>query len=100
MWVLPITRLLDHGAAIEPSTLLKNRLAKAALYLSPATAAQFGLTHGAQAALAAEDWQAQVEVCVDESLPAGVAFAPRSTGIPLNFPLAVKVEQMTPAAAA
>ncbi len=100
LWVLPITRLLDHGAAIEPSTLLKNRLAKAALYLSPATAAQFGLTHGAQAALAAEDWQAQVEVCVDESLPAGVAFAPRSTGIPLNFPLAVKVEQMTPAAAA
>jgi hypothetical protein len=29
-----------------------------------------------------------------------VAFAPRSAGIPLNSPLAVKVAQMTPAAAA
>jgi hypothetical protein len=33
-------------------------------------------------------------------LPDGVAFAPRSAGIPLNSPLAVKVAQMTPAAAA
>jgi NADH-quinone oxidoreductase subunit G len=98
--LLPVTRLLDQGAAIAPSALLEKRLAQASLLLSPATAAQFGLTDGGAAALSAGEWTLTAQVRVEEGLPDGVAFAPRSAGIPLNSPLAVKVAQMTPAAAA
>jgi anaerobic selenocysteine-containing dehydrogenase len=80
--------------------LLEKRLAQASLLLSPATAAQFGLTDGGTAALSAGEWTLTAQVRVEEGLPDGVAFAPRSAGIPLNSPLAVKVAQMTPAAAA
>lgn len=100
LWLLPVTRLYDHGTTVEPSRLLASHLAEASIRISAATAAQFGLAAGSKAILTGDGLQAEVLVFVEDGLPDGFAFAPRSAGIPDFSPLAVKVEQMTPAVAA
>lgn len=100
LWLLPVTRLYDHGTTVEPSKLLVRHLEEASIRISAATAAQFGLAAGSKAVLSGNGLQAEVLVYVEDGLPDGFAFAPRSAGLPDFSPLAVKVEQMTPAVAA
>jgi NADH-quinone oxidoreductase subunit G len=102
VWVAPVTRLYDRGTTVVPSASLAARMARPEVWLNAATALRLKVAHNDQVSLALEGGLALAQVKVDETLPDGVALVPRSVGIPVGYPQAVKVERVaeaTPAAA-
>ena len=95
----PMTRLVDRGATVLPSTLLHQRLAGKTVRLHPQTAADLGLSAGETVRLSRDGWAAEAQVELDEDLPLKVGLAARSTGIPLAAPMAVRVDRLTIASA-
>ncbi len=93
LMVYPVTRLYDRGTTVLPSRLLKDRIAAPVLVLHPETAAAFGLEQGVETRLTINGVTAPVGVRLDESLPRGAALLPRSTGLPLWGPVAIRVNQ-------
>lgn len=102
VWVVPVTRLYDRGTTVVPSASLAARMARPEIWLNAATALRLKVAHNDQVSLALEGSLVLVQVKVNETLPDGVALVPRSVGIPVGYPQAVKVERVaeaTPAAA-
>lgn len=89
--LVPVTRLLDRGATVMPSTLLHQRLADKVLQLHPRTAEKLGLNADGDVVVAANNWTMEARIQLDEKVPVGVALAPRSTGFPVSAPLAAAV---------
>ncbi|MHB0965151.1 MAG: NADH-quinone oxidoreductase subunit NuoG [Bellilinea sp.] len=89
--LVPVTRLLDRGATVMPSTLLHQRLADKVLQLHPRTAEKLGLDADGDVVVAANNWTVEARIQLDEKVPVGVALAPRSTGFPVSAPLAAAV---------
>ncbi len=89
--LVPVTRLLDRGATVMPSTLLHQRLADKVLQLHPRTAEKLGLNADGDVVVAANNWTVEARIQLDEKVPVGVALAPRSTGFPVSAPLAAAV---------
>jgi NADH-quinone oxidoreductase subunit G len=89
--VIPVARLYDQGATLRPTTLLDGRVARAELVLNPETASQFGLQNGDEVSLGGDGWDARVLVAVNAHMPVGFGMVPRSTGLPVFGPTAVKV---------
>lgn len=102
IWVLPITRLVDQGAMVTPSTLLKAHFARPELSMNARTASGLGVADGDGAGLALKgsDQVYSVVVKIDESLPDGVITLPRSVGVPLFAPQAARLVPAAEAAAA
>jgi predicted molibdopterin-dependent oxidoreductase YjgC len=90
--VIPVTRLYDQGTTLRPTTLLDGRSVHAELGLHPETAAQFGLQPGNEVMLHGEGWGAKVVVRVAEKLPPGIGLVPRSAGVPVHEPVALRIE--------
>lgn len=90
--VLPITRLYDRGALVTPSKLIGGRLAEPVLEMHPATAAAQGVAEGQLVMFELAKHHIVVGIHLDDSLPTGVAFLPRSVNVPLNQPLAVELK--------
>lgn len=89
---VPVTKLYDLGTTVAPAKLLAAHVERfAGVAVNPATAAKLGLADGSKAAVSLGDFEAQVKVLVDEFVPAGVVLVPRSFGIPLSEPAAVKI---------
>jgi anaerobic selenocysteine-containing dehydrogenase len=76
-----------------PSPLLRSRLARPEVWMSPATAAALQLENNDQIDLLLETIRFTAQVKVDETLPEGVGLVPRSVGIPLAVPQAVKFQR-------
>ncbi len=91
--LVPFTRLYDRGSLMAYSSLLEKRLAPAALWLHPATAARFGLQPGQEFSFALNGSKHGLPVTLDESLPPGVGLVPRSCGVPLTGPVFVSVDE-------
>lgn len=89
--LIPVTRLLDRGATITPSELLHARLAEKVLRLHPNTAEKLALTDDAEVTVSASSWTMEARVKLDETVPVGLALAPRSVGIPISAPHAAVV---------
>jgi NADH-quinone oxidoreductase subunit G len=87
--VMPVTRLYDRGTLISPSGLLEKRLAAAALWMHPDTAASFDLAGENEVLVTLSGHTSTVQVVLDGDLPVGVALAPRSVGLPVSQPQAV-----------
>ena len=101
-WLVPVTRLYDRGTTVLPSVLLAARTARPEIWLSPATAQGLKIAHNDQVALVLDGVSVTAQVKVNETLPDGVALTPRSVGIPVWYPRAVKIERIaeaTPTAA-
>jgi hypothetical protein len=94
VWLLPISRLYDRGMTLLPNPLLRARLTRPEVWLNPATAAAMQLENNDQIALLLEGERIGVQVKVDETLPAGVGLIPRSVGIPLTVPQAVRYQRI------
>lgn len=77
--VYPIQRLYDRGTTILPSALLHERLAKPAVWVHPATAAEHGIRDKARLVYEGEAVEAAVQL--DEQVPQGIALLPRSVGL-------------------
>jgi NADH-quinone oxidoreductase subunit G len=89
---VPVSRLYDRGNTVLPSKLLHPRLENPQIVLHPEDAEKLGLEMGAAARVNLNSIQASVTVDIDNSLPKGTALIPRSLGIPIKGPVAVKVE--------
>jgi NADH-quinone oxidoreductase subunit G len=84
--LVPVTRLLDRGNTMLPSRLLHARLAEKVLRLHPRTAEKLDLPEDSEVSISAGDWTVEARIAFDESVPVGLALAPRSVGIPISAP--------------
>ncbi|MBX3048598.1 MAG: NADH-quinone oxidoreductase subunit NuoG [Anaerolineales bacterium] len=89
---VPVTRQYDRGNTIRFSKLLDPRREAPQVVLNPQDAAGLGLSEGKPAKVTLDGVQATVTTKIDNSLPQGTALIPRSLGLPINGPTAVKVE--------
>jgi NADH-quinone oxidoreductase subunit G len=94
IWLVPVVRLYDQGITVRPSRLLENRWAQAEFRLNPATAAKLGLAEGDRAGFETGSSTVSAPVKLDDSLPPGIALVPRSAGLPVTFPRAIKLEKI------
>jgi len=88
--LVPVARLYDGGATLQPSKLLDERRVSAQLGVNPQTAAEFGWQAGASVAFKLNGADYSLPVVVDERAPDGAALLPRSCGVPLMVPALVK----------
>lgn len=93
LYLVPVVRLYDQGQTLVPSHLLQQRMARAALYLAPATAAQLGVQTGERVEVSAGEWAETLTVYVDANVPVKAGLVPRSTGVPLRQPLWVRAQR-------
>ena len=84
--VVPVTRLYDRGTLTVPGGLLEQRLASAALWMHPDTAAAFALVGESEVVVTLSGYTSTIRVVLDDHLPVGVALAPRSVGLPVSQP--------------
>ncbi len=89
---VPVSRLYDRGNTITKSTLLHHRLDAPQIVLNPEDAEKLGLEMGSSAKVALNGVTATVVAHIDNSLPKGTVLIPRSMGLPINGPVALKVE--------
>jgi len=89
--LVPVTRLMDRGATMMPSTLLHKRLADKTIRLHPNTAEKLGLNPGGPVIVTTPSWTIEARIQLDETVPVGVALTPRSTGFPISAPQAAAI---------
>ena len=90
----PSVRPRHNGVA---SPLLLARMARPEVWMNPAMASTLHLANNDQVALSLENGPVTVQVKVDETLPEGVGLVPRSAGIPVSAPQAVKIQRLADA---
>ncbi|MCW5877123.1 MAG: molybdopterin-dependent oxidoreductase, partial [Anaerolineales bacterium] len=88
---VPVTRLYDRGNTLLPSKLLHARLEAPQVVLNPQDAERLGLTANKPAKVTLDGVQTTVMAKIDNSLPQGTALIPRSLGLPIHGPAALKV---------
>jgi NADH-quinone oxidoreductase subunit G len=93
--VVPVARLYDRGVTVLPSKLLHQRIAGPSFCLHPDTALKFGLVEGLETQITIYGVTCPVTVWFDPTAPLDVALLPRSVGLPIQEPVAIKVQ--TPA---
>jgi NADH-quinone oxidoreductase subunit G len=89
---VPITKLYDRGNMISKTALLQNRLEAPQVVLSPEDAEKLGLEMGKPAKITLNGVKATVTTQIDNSVPQGTVLIPRSLGLPIHAPVALKVE--------
>jgi NADH-quinone oxidoreductase subunit G len=100
LFAVPITKLYDNGTTVAPAKLLEAHIARFnGIVLNPATALKFGFENGSQpfdgaqgtAEVSLNGVSYRAKVLLDESISTGVVLIPRSFGIPIKEPVAVKL---------
>jgi hypothetical protein len=93
--IIPFTRLYDQGTMIKGSTLLEKRLARKELWLHPDTISALGLQIESAAIITMKSAEAVAIIRQNSDLPVGLAFAARSSGLPLQEPLVARLMRQT-----
>ncbi len=88
---VPVTRLYDRGATVAPAELLSERIGEATIALHPDAASKLGVEAGAKVAVSFDGVQGEAIVKIDETISTGVALIPRSMGLAIREPVAIKV---------
>ena len=92
LFAVPITKLYDNGTTVAPAKLLEARIARFnGVFVHPATAEKYGLLIGGQAAVSLNGLEVATRVFADQAISTGVVLIPRSFGIPIKEPVAVKL---------
>jgi NADH-quinone oxidoreductase subunit G len=89
---VPVNRLYDRGATLQPSKLLHERVGRAVVSLNPATAEKLGLRAGARVRIAFDGAGGEAALAVDETVSTGVALVPRSMGIAIHKPVTARLQ--------
>ena len=89
---VPVTKLYDQGIMTRTSKVLASRSIKDQVYIHPENAEKLGLTNRDQLTLSFSGNDYQVSCLVDKNVPVGILLIPRSTGIPIEKPISVKVQ--------
>ncbi len=88
---IPITKLYDQGIMLLPSKLLYSRLVEPFIALNPADAQNQKATDGMTVNVGVDDRLTPATVIIDNHVPTGFALLPRSSGIPITKPTAIKI---------
>jgi len=89
---VPVTKLYDRGTTVTPAELLTNHIGNATIALHPEAARKLGLEAGKQVTVSYDGVSAEARVKIDETISAGVALVPRSMGLAIREPVAIKVK--------
>ncbi len=89
---VPVTKLYDRGATVAPAELLTGRIGKATIALHPDAARKLGVEAGARVKVSFDGLKGEAVVKIDETISAGVVLVPRSMGLAIREPVAIKVK--------
>ena len=88
---VPVTKLYDRGTTVASAELLNERIGEATIALHPDAAKKLGLEAGAKVKVSFDGVKGEAVVKIDETISAGVALIPRSMGLAIREPVAIKV---------
>ena len=89
---VPVTKLYDRGATVAPAELLNERIGEATIALHPDAAKKLGVEAGMKVKVSFDGVKGEAVVKIDETISAGVALIPRSMGLAIREPVAIKVK--------
>jgi NADH-quinone oxidoreductase subunit G len=89
---VPVTRLYDRGTTVLPSELLHQRIGQPHLVLHPSAAESLGVAEGQKVNVSFDGVNGEAVVRLSETISVGVALIPRSMGLAIREPVAVKVK--------
>jgi len=89
---VPVTRLYDRGVTVTTAELLTAHIGGATIALHPDAAKKLGLEAGKQVTVSFNGFNGEALVKIDETISAGVALVPRSMGLAIREPVAIKVK--------
>jgi NADH-quinone oxidoreductase subunit G len=89
---VPVNKLYDRGTTVMSSELLHGRIGAASVSLHPDAAARLGLRAGQTVNVSFNGTSGEAVLKLDDSVDEGVALVPRSMGIPIREPVAIKVK--------
>jgi len=88
---VPVTKLYDRGRTVAPAELLSEHIGEATIALHPDAAKKLGVEAGAKVMVSFDGVKGEAVVKIDETISAGVALIPRSMGLAIREPVAIKV---------
>jgi NADH-quinone oxidoreductase subunit G len=91
---VPVTKLYDRGTTIEPAELLDQRVGELNILLNPGIAKDMGVESGQTLNISFNGVSGEASVKLDETVPEGVALIPRSMGLAIHEPTAVRVQSL------
>jgi NADH-quinone oxidoreductase subunit G len=89
---VPVTKLYDRGTTVTPAELLTERIGDVTIALHPEVVKKLGLEAGKQVTVSFDGVSGEAVVKIDETISAGVALVPRSMGLAIREPVAIKVK--------
>jgi NADH-quinone oxidoreductase subunit G len=89
---VPVTKLYDRGTTVLPSELLHPRIGEARVILHPETAKSLGVEEGRKVNVSFNGVSGEAVVKLNDTISVGVALIPRSMGLAIREPAAVKVK--------
>jgi len=89
---VPITKLYDRGTTVLPAELLHERVGETSISLHPDAAQELGVEAGQTVNVSFNGVSGEAVVKLDDTISVGVALVPRSMGIAIHEPVAVKVK--------
>ncbi len=89
--IVPITRLLDRGTTVVPSTVLAPRLEPERVYVNPDDAKRLKIEDGSQVEIRWEKMKQRLPAVVEKDAPKGCVLLPRSVGVALATVTAVEI---------
>ncbi|MEW6286960.1 MAG: NADH-quinone oxidoreductase subunit NuoG [Chloroflexota bacterium] len=89
---VPVTKLYDRGTTILPSELLHERIGEAKVILHPETAKSLGVEEDQKVSVSFNGVNGEAAVKLTDTISVGVALIPRSMGLAIREPVAVKVK--------
>jgi len=92
MLAVPVTKLYDRGTTVLPAELLHERIGNASVVLHPDAAKNLGVEAGQTVNVSFNGVSGEAVVKLDDTISVGVALIPRSMGLAIREPVAVKVK--------
>ncbi len=89
---VPVTKLYDRGTTVTPAELLTERIGDVTIALHPEAIKKLGLEAGKSVTISFDGVSGEALVKIDETISAGVALVPRSMGLAIREPVAIKVK--------
>ena len=89
---VPITKLYDRGTTLLISKLLHERIGEARVTLHPEAAKRLGVEEGQAVNVSFDGVSGVAVVKLDDGISEAVALVPRSMGIAIHEPVAVRVQ--------
>ena len=89
---VPVTRLYDRARTVASAALLEKRIGEAFVAVHPSAAQSLGVAEGDHVTVSLNGSSEDAVVRLDESIAAGVALIPRSMGLPIVQPTAIRLK--------